>query len=131
MLKTIKKCRFNFIENLLVLGDASSALKASALFRLRLDNSDRTLLAVSVLLSCDPDEIVACAEAALEQNIFGLPLPPFSTLQQDAQWWVDRATIEERMAFLVTIYTSLTKKLQRDFNDFIAKEEKNECVFKL
>ena len=116
-------CRFNFIEDLLVLDDTSSTLKASALFRLKLAAYDRNSLAVSVLLACDPADIIACAEAALEQNTFGLPLPIFSTPQQDAQWWVDRATTEERMAFLVKIYSSLTKKLQRDFRDFIANGE--------
>ena len=105
-----------------MLDDTSSTLKASALFRLKL-GYDRNSLAVSVLLACDPDDIIACAEAALEQNTFGLPLPTFSTPQQDAQWWVDRATTEERMAFLVKIYSSLTKKLQRDFRDFIANGE--------
>ena len=123
MYNTKRCCRFNFIEDLLVLDDTSSTLKASALFRLKLAAYDRNSLAVSVLLACDPDDIIACAEAALEQNTFGLPLPTFSTPQQDAQWWVDRATTEERMAFLVKIYSSLTKKLQRDFRDFIANGE--------
>ena len=123
MYNTKRCCRFNFIEDLLVLDDTSSTLKASALFRLKLAAYDRNSLAVSVLLACDPDDIIACVEAALEQNTFGLPLPTLSTPQQDAQWWVDRATTEERMAFLVKIYSSLTKKLQRDFRDFIANGE--------
>ena len=108
-------CRYRFLDALFERADTSASLRASAIFRHILEPTDRVLLGVSVNLSCDPDEIVEIAEAALQHNTFGMPLPTFSTPMSDARWWAERATLDEKKAFLIATYDALSNSKQRDF----------------
>ena len=113
--------RYCFLNELFDQADTSACLRASAIIRHILDYSDRKLLAVTTALSCDPDEIIEIAEAALEQNTLGMPLPCFETPLSDARWWADRASTEEKKAYAIACYQSLDNKLQQDFISFVTK----------
>ena len=115
MFETNQCCRFCFLDDMFDQADTSASLRASATFRHILEPAERVLLGVSVNLSCDPDEIVEIAEAALQHNTFGMPLPTFSTPMSDARWWAERATIAEKKAFLIATYDALSNSIQRDF----------------
>lgn len=121
MPQTNRCCRYCVLNELYDQADTSACLRASAIIRQILDQSERKLLAVTTALSCDPDEIIAIAEAALEQNTFGMPLPTFETPLSDARWWVDRASMEEKKAYAIACYQSLDNNLQQDFISFVTK----------
>lgn len=122
MFKTNQCCRYCFLDDLFEHADTSASLKASAIIRHKFDPSDRLLLTVTTALSCDPDEIIASSEAALEQNTLGMPLPVFDTPLSDARWWARRATVEEKKAYALACYQSLDRKLQKDFLSFVNKD---------
>lgn len=101
--------------------DTSSTLLASKTLRNALQPADRVFIALTILLSCNPDEIVTIAEAALEQNTLGMPLPTFSTPLSDARWWAERATLEEKKAYAFACFEAMGNKLQCDFIQFVTK----------
>ena len=115
-------CRYHFLNDLFEEADASACLKASAIIRHLFDPNDRLLLTITTALSCDPEEIIASSEAALEQNMLGMPLPVFDTPLSDARWWAKRATLEEKKAYALACYHSLDRKLQQDFLSFVNKD---------
>ena len=74
------------------------------------------------MLSNEPDELVVLTNEALERHTFGMPLPNFNSPKEDASWWSEGASLSERKAYLVACYSSLSKKLQRDFIDFALEQ---------
>ena len=91
---------------------------ASALLRQRLTPRKREFLTATCLVSNNAEELTPVIDYAYAKLTFGSPDVPFAAPQAEAQWWTDRATLDERKAFLVACYGSIGRKLQHDFIEY-------------
>ena len=113
-----QQLNLNFLEHALTLRNEYALWASAALIRLRLTTRQRRFLTALCMVSNEPQELATLVDYAYSQLMFGAPLPTFNTPQSDASWWVSRATLDERKAFLVACYGSLSPALKRDFIDF-------------
>jgi hypothetical protein len=92
----------------LTLGDDPLAWSGlSTVFKVRLSGFDRSCLLMSVVTSMDPEDVeYVLGEVRLRQRT-GMPLPPLFDASDEASWWADHASPEERKAVLVAAYLSL------------------------
>ena len=115
---TKNRCQVCFLNDAVTLFDTEALWKAAAVLNHKFSAEKRKYLTLCTLLSNEPDELVELTDVALKGLTFGMPLPPFNSPVEDASWWSERASLNERKAYLVACYSSLNKKIQRDFIDF-------------
>ena len=115
---TKNRCQVCFLNNAVKLFDTEALWKAAAVLNHKFSAEKRKYLTLCTLLSNEPDELVELTDVALKGLTFGMPLPPFNSPVEDASWWSERASLNERKAYLVACYSSLNEKIQRDFIDF-------------
>ena len=116
------RCQVCFLNDAVTLFDTEALWKAAAVLNHKFSAEKRKYLTLCTLLSNEPDELVELTDVALKGLTFGMPLPPFNSPVEDASWWSERASLCERKAYLVACYSSLSKKLQRDFIDFALEQ---------
>ncbi len=115
---TKNRCQVCFLNDAVTLFDTEALWKAAAVLNHKFSAEKRKYLTLCTLLSNEPDELVELTDVALKGLTFGMPLPPFNSPVEDASWWSERASLNERKAYLVACYSSLNEKIQRDFIDF-------------
>ena len=115
---TKNRCQVCFLDDAVTLFDTEALWKAAAVLNHKFSAEKRKYLTLCTLLSNEPDELVELTDVALKGLTFGMPLPPFNSPVEDASWWSERASLNERKAYLVACYSSLNEKIQRDFIDF-------------
>ena len=115
---TKNRCQVYFLNDAVTLFDTEALWKAAAVLNHKFSAEKRKYLTLCTLLSNEPDELVELTDVALKGLTFGMPLPPFNSPVEDASWWSERASLNERKAYLVACYSSLNEKIQRDFIDF-------------
>ena len=115
---TKNRCQVCFLNDAVTLFDTEALWKAAAVLNHKFSAEKRKYLTLCTLLSYEPDELVELTDVALKGLTFGMPLPPFNSPVEDASWWSERASLNERKAYLVACYSSLNEKIQRDFIDF-------------
>ena len=91
---------------------------ASALLHHRLTPTKRKFLTATFLVSNNAEELTLIIDYAYEKLTFGSPDVPFASPQEEAKWWTERATLDERKAFLVACFGSMGRKLQHDFIEY-------------
>ena len=112
----------SFLNHALQLRNEYALWAASALLRQRLTARKRKFLTATAMIANNADELTPIVDFAYSKLTFGCPDVPYASPQFEAKWWAERATIDERKAFLVACFGSLGPKLQQDFIDFIHRE---------
>ena len=115
---TKNRCQVCFLNDAVTLFDTEALWKAAAVLNHKFSAEKRKYLTLCTLLSNEPDELVELTDVAFKGLTFGMPLPPLNSPVEDASWWSERASLNERKAYLVACYSSLNEKIQRDFIDF-------------
>ena len=120
-----KQCEIGILHDALSLFDTYAAWASSAIINHRLCPDKRRYLALCALLANEPDEVVEVADAALNALTFGMPLPPFSSPIDEAQWWSERASPYELEACVTHCFLRLSKARQRDFAQYAMRRATN------
>lgn len=108
----------SFLNHALQLRNEYALWTASALLRQRLTPAKREFLTATSLVSNNAEELTPIIDYAYDRLTFGSPDVPFAAPQEEAKWWTERATLDERKAFLVTCFGSMGRKLQHDFIEY-------------
>ena len=112
----------SFLNHALQLRNEYAMWAASALLRQRLTPRKRKFLTATCLVSNNAEELTPVIDFAYAKLTFGGPEAPYGSPQEEAKWWTEHATLDERKAFLVACYGSLAPKLQSDFIEFACGE---------
>lgn len=105
----------------LVLGEAKAWLDLNLLFRARLTAQERAALAFAAMTSLDTDQRVMIAQSTIKDKSIGAPLPTFFELHEEAKWWADCATAQEREVYLMACWNALGDSRQQAFAHYISK----------
>jgi hypothetical protein len=89
---------------------------ASALWEARLTPDEAAAMAWAALKATKPEWAAMAAESAL--GVAGAPLPTFSDIVQEAGWWADCASPDERAAYVVACFNRLSKAERAEFLAF-------------
>ena len=85
------------------------------ILRRRLDLPERIWLAASSLLSLPPGDAEQLSEAVLHDLRAGSPIPPFTTLRQEARDWAAFASPGELRAYLGACWNRLGASERQGF----------------
>ena len=113
-----RHCELCVLQNALNLFNTEAVWTSAAVLNCKFSPEKRKYLTLCTMLANEADDIIELTDAALKGLSFGVPLPPFSSPMEDANWWSERASLSERKAYLVACYSSLSKRFQQDFIDF-------------
>ena len=116
------RCKMCILRNAVELCDEYALWASAAILRKKFNTQKRKFLTLCTMLSNEPDEIIELTEVALNELTFGPPLPPFSSYKEDAQWWVERASVAELEAYAVKSFLALSKPRQRDFAIYVVRK---------
>lgn len=116
-----KPCYIRILKNVIKFYDAPSLWYAAELLRRKLSPEKRKHLTLCTMLSNDSEELVELTDIALNAMKLGMPLPPFFSAADDAQWWSERASPSELEAYAVNCLLRLSKKRQRDFVNYVMR----------
>lgn len=105
----------------LMLGDAASYGRLSAIAQHRLTLAERGGLAVAFLGSLPGDCALQAAATALGST--GDPLPPFLGGMEDARSWASWASVSELKAYGLACYEAMTPRDQAAFLRHISPAE--------
>ena len=120
-----KRCEICILHDALSLFGTYAAWASSAIINHRLSPDKRKYLALCALLANQPDEVVEVADAALNALTFGMPLQPFSSPIDEAQWWSERASPYELEAYATHCFLRLSKARQLDFAQYAMRRATN------
>ena len=98
--------------------DAGAWDGLSLVLRHRLSGFERACLLMSTSRSMTADDVVHVLQSVEARESIGMPLPPFLDHMDDAKWWADHASVEERKSVLVAAFTSLPAREREDFLTF-------------
>ena len=107
-----------FLNHALQLRNEYALWASSALLRHRLTPRKRKFLTATCLVSNNAEELTPVIDYAYDRLNFGSPDVPFAAPKEEAKWWTERATLDERKAFLVACFGSMGRKLQHDFIEY-------------
>ena len=97
----------------------------STVFQVRLSGFERSCILASVIGSTDTEYLDFVLEHMRARQIIGMPLPPLFDAADEASWWVDHASSEERQAVLVAAFLSLPL---RDRSAFLASATRRDAA---
>lgn len=117
-----RRCELCILRDALTLFDTQAIWTSAAVLNCKFSPEKLRYLTLCTMLANEPDDIIELTDVALKGLSVGMPLPPFSGPMDDASWCSERASLCERKAYLVACYSSLSKKLQRDFIDFALEQ---------
>lgn len=104
----------------LTLGGRNDWLHFKQIIKLRLSEKERAALAFAALRSLSIEERENVARKAVDVDLIGPPLPPFSDVEQDASWWAERASIVEKETYLMTILQNLPANDKQQLEQYLA-----------
>ena len=93
--------------------DALAWSVLSTVLQVRLSDFERSCILMSLIASMDSEDVEYVLEEVRSRQGVGMPLPPLFGATDEASWWADHASPEERKAVLVAAYLSLPN-LDRD-----------------
>ncbi len=100
----------------LTLGPDAQAWSAlSTVLRLRLTAFERACVLASTIGSMEFEDVLFVVDAVHGKEQSGMPMPTLCDPVDDATWWADHASIDERKAILVAILVSLPERDQHAF----------------
>jgi len=67
------------------------------------------------IANCDPEDACALMEAALDDLRAGMPIAPFGGIMDQARFWADMATRNERKAYAIACFDRLSAADQSAF----------------
>ena len=73
------------------------------------------------IAECHPQDACILMEAAIDDLRAGMPNAPFLSLMNEASFWADMATRNERKAFALANYTRLSKADQSAFLAYVQR----------
>lgn len=91
-------------------------LAASAIWQARLTPQETASMAWAALAATEPALAQEVASAALRGA--GAPLPSFGPCMDDASWWADIATAEERACYAVACFNRFSRQEREEFRVF-------------
>jgi len=91
------------------------AARLAYIFRARLDPVERLCLALAGMMALDPGTAEALAEATLYDARQGAPVPPFTTLREEAHDWATFASPSELRAYLAASWNRLSQAEREGF----------------
>ena len=92
----------------LTLDTSSGWTAAGAILAARLTRRERGSLAYAALWSMEAAEAELVARVALRGT--GMPGAPFFGVMDEAAFWADRATVQERKAYALACYARLSER---------------------
>lgn len=93
----------------------------AVLWRVRLDASERALIAASALLCCDEDEAEEIAALILGED--RRPLPPLGALLDDARFWASTTARRTMKAHVLAGFEAMTQAERLRFLRHVANWE--------
>lgn len=109
-----RACRM--LGHALTLGaDAEAWSGLAIVLEHRLTAFERSCLLASVIGAMEIDDALLIAGMIARKARIGMPLPPFLDAVDDAAWWADNASVEERKAVLTAAFLSLPARDQDAF----------------
>jgi len=106
----------------LLLDDLGAWLGFSAILRARLSTTERAALAYVALKALQPENAQAVAEAALGgamPSAAGQPIAPLFNHMDEAAFWADMASPDEREAYCLASFKAMPYERQSAFLDFV------------
>ena len=85
------------------------AAQLAFIFRARLSPMERLCLASAGMLALDPGTAEELAESVLYDARQGAPVPPFTTLREEARDWATFASPSELRAYLAACWNRLSQ----------------------
>ena len=95
--------------------DAEAWDGLSLVMRHRLTGFERACLLMATVRSMETDDVAYVLRSMEEREGIGMPLPPFLDPVDDATWWAEHASVEERKAVLTAAFLSLPPREQDGF----------------
>lgn len=80
---------------------------------------------MSVAASMDAEDVQHVLEEVRTRQGIGMPLPPLFDTTDEASWWADHASHEERKAVLVAAFLSLPP---RDRDAFLSSASRRDAA---
>jgi len=115
--KTAHKTAAKVLGYALTLDTPETWLAASVVWQARLTPQEAAAAALAALRATDPDIALMVAQAALGGA--GIPLSPLDDVIDDAGWWADMATAEERAAYAVACFNRFSPLERDEFLEFV------------
>ena len=104
----------------LALDEVNGWLSLKSIMMARMSEKERASLAYTALRSLNEEQRESVARHAVDVDLIGPPMPPWSDLREDATWWTQRASLAEKETYLLTIYEHLPKKDKKEFAQYLA-----------
>jgi hypothetical protein len=115
--KPAHKKSANVLGYALTLDTPEAWLAASLIWQARLTPQEAAAAAWAALRATDPDIALMVAQAALGGA--GMPLPPLDDVIDNAGWWADLATPDERAAYAVACFNRFSPLERDEFLEFV------------
>ena len=110
----------------LTLGDDPLAWSGlSTVLQVRLSGYERSCVLMSVIASMDAEDVGYVWQRVRTRQGIGMPLPPLFGPEDEASWWAEHASPEERKAVLVAAFLSLPL---RDRDAFLASATRRDAA---
>jgi hypothetical protein len=103
----------------LLLDSGPAWMATSAIWQARLTSQNTASIAWAGLMATEA-EFAALLAKELQMGV-GMPLPPFGEVMEDARWWADIASPEERSAVAVACFNRFTANERNEFRAFISR----------
>ena len=97
----------------------------STVLRVRLSGFERSCLLMAVVASMEAEDVEYVLGEVRKRQGIGVPLPPLFDASDEACWWADHASPEERQAVLVAAFLSLPL---RDRDAFLASASRRDAA---
>jgi hypothetical protein len=97
----------------------------STVLQVRLSGFERSCLLMAVVASMEAEDVEYVLEEVRTRQGIGMPLPPLFDASDEASWWAEHASPEERHAVLVAAYLSLP---HRDRDAFLASASRRDAA---
>ena len=109
-------CATRRIGYALTLGDDPEVWEGlTFVLQQRLTLNERAQLLRSLARSMNPDDVIRVLNDALSDAAAGPPLPVLISINDDARWWADLATLPELRAWLAACFVRLPIREQQEF----------------
>ena len=110
----------------LTLGDDPLAWSGlSTVLQVRLSGFERSCILMAVVASMEAEDVEYVLGEVRKRQGTGMPLPPLFDARDEASWWAEHASPEERKAVLVAAFLSLPL---RDRDAFLVSANRRDAA---
>ena len=110
----------------LTLGDNPLAWSGlSTVLQARLSGYERSCVLMAVIAAMEAEDVEYVFGEVRKRQGIGMPLPPLFDASDEASWWADHCSLEERQAVLIAAYLSLPL---RDRDAFLVSAQRRDAA---